>query len=252
MSNCFSVYIHKCPNDKVYIGMTSKKCEERWKNGGGYSNNPHFKNAIDKYGWDNIQHIIVKSHLSKDEACELEQDLIKKYDATNREKGYNKSIGGELSSLGFHHTLEAREKIRRAGIGRKRSYESIKKTAEARSRSVDVYDLQGNFVRHCKSVTEAETFTGVDNSNIVATCKGRYKQFKGFVFVYSGETINRARSSHRKPVDMFGLDGKYIKTFQTIKDASMELEIADTHISDCCKGKIKTSGGYVWKYAEAR
>jgi hypothetical protein len=48
---------------------------------------------------------------------------------------------------------------------------------------------------------------------------------------------------------MFSLDGKYIKTFPTIKAAAKELNIPDTHISDCCKGKFKKSGGYIWKYA---
>ena len=247
--NNFSVYMHKCPNGKVYIGITSRDCQERWKKGHGYSNNKHFKNAINHYGWDNIEHIIIKSNLTKDEACTIEQDLIKRYDATNREKGYNKSIGGELSSLGFHHTKEAREKIGKAGLGRKPSPKAIEKSSEARRKSVDVYDLQGNLIKRCKSATEAEKITGVDNSNIVATCKGRYKQTKGYIFRYAGENIGDIKSPHRKPVKMFTLDGEYIKTFSTIKDASKELGIADTHISDCCKGKFKKSGGYIWRYA---
>lgn len=32
----YSVYKHTCPNNKVYIGITSRKPEKRWKNGYGY------------------------------------------------------------------------------------------------------------------------------------------------------------------------------------------------------------------------
>ena len=51
--------MHICPNKKVYIGITSKNVNTRWQNGKGYPNNPYFTNAILKYGWDNIQHIIL-------------------------------------------------------------------------------------------------------------------------------------------------------------------------------------------------
>lgn len=33
MSENYTVYMHRFPNGKVYIGMTSKKPEDRWKRG---------------------------------------------------------------------------------------------------------------------------------------------------------------------------------------------------------------------------
>ena len=36
MSENYTVYMHRFPNGKVYIGMTSKKPEDRWKRGSGY------------------------------------------------------------------------------------------------------------------------------------------------------------------------------------------------------------------------
>ena len=64
----YCVYKHTSPNGKVYIGITSQNPIARWRNGKGYSNNTHFKNAIDKYGWDNFKHEILHSELSKEEA----------------------------------------------------------------------------------------------------------------------------------------------------------------------------------------
>lgn len=247
--NCFSVYIHKCPNGKVYIGITSKDCKERWKNGKGYLNNAHFTQAIKKYGWSNIEHIIVAKNLTKEKACEIEQQLIKEYNSTDREKGYNKSIGGECSSLGFKHSTEAKKKISQSAKGRYIPTETRKQASKNRMKAVDVYNLQKQLIKHCESVRDAEEFTGVDNSNIVATCKGKYQQTNGFIFRYSGESVDLPTVTHRKPVKMFSLDGEYIKTFPTIKAAARELNIPDTHIIDCCKGKFKKSGGYIWKYA---
>lgn len=49
-----------------------------------------------------------------------------------------------------------------------------------------------------------------------------------------------------KPVDQYTLDGVFIKHWNSIKDA--EQAIGKTHIWDCCNGKRKKCGGYLWKY----
>ena len=56
----YSVYKHTTPNGKVYIGITGKEPEKRWMKGRGYQNNPHFSHAIKFYGWENIEHEIVR------------------------------------------------------------------------------------------------------------------------------------------------------------------------------------------------
>ena len=40
-----------------------------------------------------------------------------------------------------------------------------------------------------------------------------------------------------------------IKIYNSITEVSKELKIDDSNISKCCKGKYKTCGGYIWKYA---
>lgn len=246
----YTVYMHECPNGKKYVGITSQKCEERWRNGKGYLNNEHFTQAIKKYGWENIQHIILWQGSEKAIACELEKYYIKLFNLTDREKGYNSSTGGENSSEGFKHTDEAKRKISKANKGKKVSPESIELTMKKRRKRVKVFDYNLNLIKICDSLTEAEQLTGVSNSNISATCKGRYKQFKGYVFQYTDDDSKiEIPRSHRRPVNMYDIDGKFIKQWETIKDAALFIGIADTHISDCCKGKYKQSGGYIWKYA---
>ena len=110
--------------------------------------------------------------------------------------------------------------------------------------------MNGNLIGIYNSLTEAEKETGVNNANISATCKGRYEQCQGYIFKYADDDspVKKTRK-HRKPVAMYSLNGEYIKTFKSIKEASRDLKIADTHISDCCKGKYKQCGGYIWRYA---
>ena len=49
-----------------------------------------------------------------------------------------------------------------------------------------------------------------------------------------------------KRVNQYDLNGNFIKTWSNIALAQRELKIC--HISDCCNGKRKTAGKYIWKY----
>lgn len=51
-----------------------------------------------------------------------------------------------------------------------------------------------------------------------------------------------------KPVNQYSLDGIYIATYKSIKEASRKTGTDQTGIVDCCKGRLKTSGGFIWKY----
>ena len=112
----YIIYKHTSPSGKVYIGQTCKPIpNNRWQNGNGYIGSPLFYNAIQKYGWDNFEHTILMSNLTKSQACYYEQFYIKKYETTLPENGYNETLGGDGGGMyGKHHTKAAREKIGKA------------------------------------------------------------------------------------------------------------------------------------------
>ena len=59
--NNYTVYMHKNKiNGKVYIGITSQQpVKRRWRKGSCYKNCNKFYKAIQKYGWNNFEHIIL-------------------------------------------------------------------------------------------------------------------------------------------------------------------------------------------------
>lgn len=89
------MYINKI-NGKKYIGITKQTLKKRaGKNGNKYYGCILFGNAIKKYGWENFKSFILYEGLTYEEACEKEKKLIKFYDTTNIEKGYNLHKGGQ-------------------------------------------------------------------------------------------------------------------------------------------------------------
>ena len=135
--NDYKVYVHIAPNSKLYFGITHLKPEHRWlSTGRGYEHCALFWRAIQKYGWNNFQHIVLIDGLSKEMACECEKYLINKYHSNDANYGYNNSLGGESGSYGHKLTEEQRQKISERNKGRIVSTETRKKIGRANSISL--------------------------------------------------------------------------------------------------------------------
>ena len=103
----YTVYMHISPNNKKYIGITCQSPQQRWgSNGVGYKSNSYFWNSIQKYGWSNFKHFIIKKGLTQEEASELEKELIKKYKTYIFEYGFNRDMGGITNKIISENTIQ--------------------------------------------------------------------------------------------------------------------------------------------------
>ena len=119
----YIVYMHIFPNNKKYIGITSKTPNGRWEGGTGYDKikQPVMYNAIQKYGWENVEHIILFENLSYKEASQKEIELIKLYKTNCRrygnDYGYNMTDGGD-GTTGHIVSDEAKQKMSQQRLGK--------------------------------------------------------------------------------------------------------------------------------------
>lgn len=175
--------------------------------------------AIDKYGWDNIDHVVLCSVSSKENADFLERWFIKKYDTTSSDRGYNCSKGG-AGPLGVtwseEHKKEHSRKISGAGNGmygrhhteesRKRMSEKLsgrKLTPEMREFRTDILleankrrqipirqlDLDGNLIATYPGMGEMTRITGYNHSSVWKVCRGQSNQAYGYLWEYEDETL---------------------------------------------------------------
>ena len=134
----FTVYIHKNKvNGKMYVGITSRTPEERWKNGLGYKQN-RFRLAIDKYGWDNFDHIIISSCLCEKEAKCFETRLINVLKTYDRNFGYNDTYGGEHNTPTEEVKHKISEKMKGRFSGAKNPFYGKKHSDEVRARLSEI------------------------------------------------------------------------------------------------------------------
>lgn len=61
--------------------------------------------------------------------------------------------------------------------------------------------------------------------------------------------VGRANGLKRsKPVVQISKDGAFIARYSSGEDAHKKTGVHHSHLLECCAGKRKTAGGYVWKY----
>lgn len=51
-----------------------------------------------------------------------------------------------------------------------------------------------------------------------------------------------------KKINQYSLEWEFIKEWDSIIDTSNELKIYKQNISACCRWKLKTAGGFIWKF----
>ena len=94
MENNYSVYQHVTPDGMYYFGQTND-IKRRWRNNGAEYKTTSLYPYIEKYGWDNIQHIVLFKDQTKENALWIEDFLI----TTAQEDGVciNKNRSGNIS-----------------------------------------------------------------------------------------------------------------------------------------------------------
>ena len=118
------------------------------------------------------------------------------------------------------------------------------------SKAVKQYDLEGNFICEYKSLHEASRQTECSRSSIFHVCSGFLESTKGYVFkcVTKDVLIHPSRRCPDK-VDLIDKRGNVIKTYESIRSASLTLEISYSSIYKILRGgKKETRNGYRFKY----
>lgn len=64
------------------------------------------------------------------------------------------------------------------------------------------------------------------------------------------EVIDKIREQNSKAVLQYSLYGVFIKEWKSVTQASKELNISHSHISECCNGKRKTCGNFMWRFKQ--
>lgn len=180
------VYIHTLiGTDKVYIGQTNN-IKLRWKPS-AYKNCVKFYRAIQKYGWDNFSHEILKDNLTLEEANKWEEYYINLYNSQTN--GFNLSSGG-LNHLASEETKQKMSNTRKGVPHSVEHSQAISKALKG-YKQTEEHKLHNRMAQHRKpvqcietgiiydSLAEAERQTGILGETISRQIRGIQKSTKG-------------------------------------------------------------------------
>ena len=67
---------------------------------------------------------------------------------------------------------------------------------------------------------------------------------------FTDEHKKKIGAGNSKPIEMMTVTGEVVRKFTSAKEAEDATGISHSHISQCCTGKRKTTGGYMWRFAQ--
>ena len=192
----YTVYAHRnLKNGKSYVGMTSRKPNERWRSGWGYKNNLRMWKDIKESNWNtDWEHNIIGKFEDKQEALNIEEMFIRLFDSTN--EGYNISTYDRNS---YKRTDETRRKNSEAHTGEKNpmygkhhSEDTKRKMSEAHKEKIYAnikpilqFSKNGELIAEYSSIHEASKQTGCNAPHICSCCKGKRKSCGGYIWKYT-------------------------------------------------------------------
>lgn len=215
-------------NGKSYIGQTidfeHRKHTHIHRRDGYCDPNSIFHMALDKYGEENFEWEELMKVPSKEFANAMEKTMIQKY-GTYKPNGYNLTKGGDGGSMW-------------------------------NAMPVVCLALDGEFVKRYDSASEAEK-DGFYYQGILRVCRGELRKTKGHIFMFESDYKNHGARSYietpnlskkSKEVYQCDLDGNFIETFPSVREAEKVTGIGHSHIHGCLNGTYKTAGGYIFVY----
>jgi len=235
--------IENIENGNFYIGQTYKTLGQRFTNHKCEAKrgdvDSRFYRAVRTYGVDMfiIEDIETKEFDTKKEAKIWMNERETHYISLLK-PAYNTAPGG-LGHTGVPWTEERRENFKKLmsgehnpNFGKNLSNETKQKLSDA---------LKGRTISEETRKKTSETLKGV-----LKTEETRRRMSES----QKGRSMPKGENSKKSvKIHQFDESGGFLREFGSIADAANELGCQRSGICFCLKGRIKTSAGYVWKYA---
>lgn len=260
MENVFIYALSDPRNDQIrYVGKANNP-EDRYTNhfNSARDKNTHKRNWINSVRKDGLRpELIIIDEVPKSEWVYWEKFYISLFKTwgfslLNYTEGGDGSTFGNSGSWkkgnipynkGVPCSEETKQKIKDKLTGRSniKSYKPIIQ-----------YDLEYNLLKRYKCVKDAiDESGGFFSAGKISNClTGKRKHHRGFLWKYDdGSDLNKFDVIFlKKQVIQFDKSLRELKRYSSIKIAELETNIHAANICACCKGKVKTAGGYIWKY----
>lgn len=166
-------------------------------------------------------------------------------DIKNYEGLYQISNLGKIKTLGNNKTKKEKIKSTRND---KKGYEKVDLCKNGQIRTFFVHRLVAQaFISNVKNLKEINHKDENPKNNVVTNLEWCDRSYN-INYGSRNKKVSEAQKGHNgKVIKQIDINGKIIKIWQSMSQASKELKINVGNISNCCKNKKITAGGYKWE-----
>jgi group I intron endonuclease len=207
MNNNIGIYLlRNTVTNKVYVGASTNLERRKGEFLAGRGYRATMLEAMKEFHPSVWTHeILCTCPKSALDICE--RFYINMYKSADPRYGYNISLGG-AGMFGVKHSEKAKKKMSdnssRPWLGKHLSGETKKKISESllgeknprsmlgkfgaehnRSKAINQYDKQMNFIRRWESMSDVQRELGINQSSITKCCRGKCKSAGGYCWAYA-------------------------------------------------------------------
>lgn len=240
------MYIYCITNNLTglkYVGKCAKPVEKSKKY---FGLGIRITTSIKKYGVENFSKEVLEEDFSNKVLLSDREKFWIKYLNTKTPNGYNLTDGGD-GCQGM--TEETKEKIRqtnRLKVGEKSSRYGKKNTTE-HNRQLREINLGKTLLDETKEkLRKANLGRKKSKESIEKTTRANIGR------KYSEETNKKIRENqpHALKVSQLTKNGEFVTNYPSAIEAYRVTGVNNTSIANCCKGRCKSAGGYIWKFSK--
>jgi hypothetical protein len=225
-------------NEPFYIGIGTSEYYNRARRKKG--RNKIWHRIVDKTPYE-IK--IIYDNLSWEEACQREKELIAKYGRLNNKTGIlaNLTDGGE-GNVGAVLSPDHRKAV--AEANRRRVF-----TPEQRAAMGERARERMKNPEYKKKMTEA-LVKSLSTEKFKQAAKAAAQKRRGLKMSEEARVniSKAARKRAKYKIVQKSLSGEVIKIWDNLVDIENELKFDGSNVGIVCKGKGKTSHGFIWEY----
>jgi hypothetical protein len=242
-------------NGKIYIG------QDKNNNPSYFGSGDLIKKSIKKYGKESFIKEILCVCDTIDELNEKEKFYINEFNTIDRNIGYNITIGGtDGTMLDRKHSKETKEKMRLSALGKKKSETHRKniglskkgkklsnetKLKMSNSNRLKGKKIEPHSVDIRKKISDSKKGKKLSDETKLKMSNSHMGIKNHF---YGKKHSEEFMKTKRKKIIQMTINGEFIKEWDSLSEASINLDIYISNISNVLKGKYKTTGGFKFKY----
>jgi hypothetical protein len=158
-------------------------------------------------------------------------------------KGHNKTAGGFIWRFATAKEVQ------------KLPAETAKHPSGGEGKQIIRYSLEGKKLAVYSSLIAAAKACGVNASGISSALDNQTRSAAGFVWrtkgnIYHGNLAKTPSPNKAHAVTQYDLNGRKLHVYKSIREAGIVIGASSSSISMVARGKLKTSGGFIWQYGD--